>query len=213
MSKACAGGPCGLRQESGMLSVVRLAGGSKKGAYRLTMDDGGTVLLYAWNDAEDYCRRPARRRRRSGRPSSHPSGLTPFETAARRLASAGVRVLRSCSRTGPGLYPADIAVVETLSAAARNAVGNRSRGGGRPLPCCGLAGRHVRRPVRVIREVAFVDAGGRSRGRRASSHARRALASSRRSPGATCEPLPPRIGSPKRCTRWPSRSRPARKRH
>ena len=28
-----------------LLSMVRLAGGSKKGAYRLTMDDGGTVIL------------------------------------------------------------------------------------------------------------------------------------------------------------------------
>ncbi len=30
-----------------LLRVERLAGGSKKGAYRLTMDDGGTALAYA----------------------------------------------------------------------------------------------------------------------------------------------------------------------
>src|ERR1700722_18365784 len=37
-----------------LLGVERLAHGSKKGAYRLTMDDGGTALAYAWGDAEDY---------------------------------------------------------------------------------------------------------------------------------------------------------------
>jgi hypothetical protein len=37
-----------------LLRVERLAGGSKKGAYRLTMDDGGTALAYAWDDSEDY---------------------------------------------------------------------------------------------------------------------------------------------------------------
>jgi hypothetical protein len=61
-----------------LLGVERLAGGSKKGAYRLTMDNGGTVLLYAWDDSEDYWQGvlpegaddPAD-------PFSHPSGLTP----------------------------------------------------------------------------------------------------------------------------------------
>ena len=72
--------------------VERLAGGSKKGAYRLTMDDGGTVLVYAWDDSEDYWHGvlpegaddPAD-------PFSHASGLALFEAAARRLTSAGVR--------------------------------------------------------------------------------------------------------------------------
>ena len=36
------------------LRVERLAHGSKKGAYRLTMDDGGTALVYVWDDSEDY---------------------------------------------------------------------------------------------------------------------------------------------------------------
>ena len=34
--------------------VERLAHGSKKGAYRLTMDHGGTALGYAWDGSEDY---------------------------------------------------------------------------------------------------------------------------------------------------------------
>jgi hypothetical protein len=99
-----------------LLRVERLAGGSKKGAYRLTMDDGGTALVYAWDDSEDYWQgvlpegadNPAD-------PFSHASGLALFEAAARRLASAGVRcpqiLFTDRSRT---LYPADIAVVEDV---------------------------------------------------------------------------------------------------
>ena len=75
-----------------LLRVERLAGGSKKGAYRLTMDDGSTALVYAWDDSEDYWQGvlpegaddPANL-------FSHTSGLALFEAAARRLTSAGVR--------------------------------------------------------------------------------------------------------------------------
>jgi hypothetical protein len=100
-----------------LLGAERLAGGSKKGAYRLTMDDGGTALIYAWADSEDYWRGvlpegaddPAD-------PFSHASGLALFEAAARRLASAGVRcpeiLFTDRSRA---LYPADIAVVEDVA--------------------------------------------------------------------------------------------------
>ena len=42
-----------LGRDRVLLRAERLAGGSKKGAYRLTMDDGGTALIYAWNDSED----------------------------------------------------------------------------------------------------------------------------------------------------------------
>jgi hypothetical protein len=100
-----------------LLGVDRLAGGSKKGVYRLTMDDGATVLAYAWNDAEDYWRGvlpedaddPAD-------PFLHASGLTMLETAASRLASVGVRVpqllLADRSRA---LYPGDVALVEDVT--------------------------------------------------------------------------------------------------
>src|SRR6185437_15500400 len=119
-----------------LLRVVRLGGGSKKGAYRLTMDDGGTALLYAWNDAEDYWQGvlpegaddPAD-------PFSHPSGLTPFETAARRLAAAGVRcpeiLFADRSRA---LYPADIAVVEDVAGGSLEALLEKDPvAAGRPL--------------------------------------------------------------------------------
>jgi hypothetical protein len=34
--------------------LTRLAGGSSKGVYRLTLDDGSTVLLYRWTADEDF---------------------------------------------------------------------------------------------------------------------------------------------------------------
>jgi hypothetical protein len=151
-----------------LLRVVRLAGGSKKGAYRLTMDDGGTVLLYAWSDSEDYwqgvlpegAEDPAD-------PFSHPSGLTPFETAARRLASAGVRcpaiLFADRSRA---LYPADIAVVEDVAGGSLEALLETDPvAAERPLAVLAdwlAAMAAVRSPS--FGKVAFVDAGGRSRG-------------------------------------------------
>lgn len=94
--------------------VERLAGGSKKGAYRVSVDDGVTVLVYVWNAAEDYWQGvlpegaddPAD-------PFSHASGLDLFEAASRRLTSAGVRCPRLLlSDSSHALYPGDIAVVE-----------------------------------------------------------------------------------------------------
>jgi hypothetical protein len=35
-------------------TLDRLAGGSKKGVYRLTLDDATTAILYLWADAESY---------------------------------------------------------------------------------------------------------------------------------------------------------------
>jgi len=61
-----------------LLGVERLAGGSKKGAYRLLMDDDGTALLYAWGDSEDYWQGVL--------PEGADDPADPF-----------------CSRTGPGL--------------------------------------------------------------------------------------------------------------
>lgn len=104
-----------------LLRVERLAGGSKKGAYRLTMDDGGTALVYAWDNSEDYWQGVLPQG--AGDPAdpfSHASGLALFEAAARRLASVGVRcpelLLADRSRS---LYPADIAVVEDVAGGPR----------------------------------------------------------------------------------------------
>jgi hypothetical protein len=152
-----------------LLRVERLAGGSKKGAYRLTMDDGGTALVYAWDDSEDYWQGvlpegaddPAD-------PFSHASGLALFEAAARRLASAGVRcpqiLFTDRSRT---LYPADIAVVEDVPGGSLEALlENNPVAAERPLSVLAdwlAAMAAIRSPS--LGKVAFVDAGGRSPGR------------------------------------------------
>jgi hypothetical protein len=151
-----------------LLTVQRLAGGSKKGAYRLTMDDNGTALVYAWDDSEDYWQGvlppgtddPAD-------PFSHASGLALFEAAARRLGSAGVRcpelLLADRSRS---LYPAEIAVVEDAAGGSLEALLERDPvAAERPLSV--LAGwlaamAAVWSPW--LGKVAFVDAGGRSPG-------------------------------------------------
>lgn len=144
----------------------RLAGGSKKGAYRLTMDDGGTALIYAWNDSEDYWQGvlpegtddPAD-------PFSHASGLTLFEAAARRLASAGARcpeiLFTDRSRA---LYPADVAVVEDVPGGSLEALLEKDPvAAQRPLSALAdwlAAMAAIQSPS--LGKVAFVDGGGRS---------------------------------------------------
>jgi hypothetical protein len=39
---------------SPVAGVERLAGGSKKGVYRVSLDDGTTVVLYSWDGSENY---------------------------------------------------------------------------------------------------------------------------------------------------------------
>jgi Phosphotransferase enzyme family len=151
-----------------LAGAERLAGGSKKGAYRLTMADGGTVLLYAWSDSEDYWQGllPAGADDPAD-PFSHASGLALFEAAARRLAAAGARCpeILFTDRSGD-LYPADIAVVEDVPGGSLEALLDTDPGAAkRPLSVladwlAGLAA--VRSPS--FGKVAFVDAGGRSPG-------------------------------------------------
>ena len=97
------------RQLSG---YERLAGGSKKGVYRLTLDDGLSVVLYAWNAAENYWIDNSTDPRD---PFAEASGLDLMEAAASALTAAGARSprLMLVDRT-QGSYPADIAVVEDL---------------------------------------------------------------------------------------------------
>jgi len=153
-----------LGKSRSLRRVERLAHGSKKGAYRLTMDDGGTALVYVWDGSEDYWQgvlpesadNPAD-------PFSHASGLALFEAAALRLASAGVRcpelLLADQSR---GLYPADIAVVEDVAGGTVEAL-LESDPAAAERPLSVIAGwlaamAAVRSPSPG--KVAFIDAGG-----------------------------------------------------
>jgi hypothetical protein len=149
--------------------VHRLPGGSKKGAYRVVVDDGLAVLVYAWNSAEDYWSAvlpggsddPAD-------PFSHASGLDLFEAAARRLEVAGVRCpdLLLTDRSGE-LYPGDVAVVEYVpggsleAALARDPVAAQ-----RPLETVAEWLSSMRAcQVSTFGKVSVVDAGQRSRGK------------------------------------------------
>ncbi|NKE62355.1 phosphotransferase [Lentzea sp. PSKA42] len=83
--------------------VVRLHGGSKKGVYRLTLDDGTTGIAYVWRRSEDYW------------PEHEPdplfgnaSGRDLFLTAHTALSEAGACVPRLV------LVDSDVIVVEDL---------------------------------------------------------------------------------------------------
>jgi hypothetical protein len=157
-----------LGKDRELLKVERLAGGSKKGAYRLAMDDGSTALAYFWNNSEDYWQNvlPAGADDPAN-PFSHASGLALFEAAARRLASAGVRcpeiLFTDRSRA---VYPADIAVVEDVTGGSLEALLETDPAEAeRPLSVLASwlgAMADVQSPS--FGKVAFVDAGGRPRG-------------------------------------------------
>jgi Phosphotransferase enzyme family len=95
-----------------LVGVERLAGGSKKGVYRLALDGGDTVVAYVWSAAEDFW--PA-----AAGPAddvfADASGLDLFLAAYDRLTAAGVRTPRLLWADASGAaYPADVAVVEDV---------------------------------------------------------------------------------------------------
>jgi hypothetical protein len=99
-----------------LVAVARLRGGTKKGVYRLTFDDDSTVIVYIWDDAENYW--PTTQGDEAddhADPFSAASGIELFEAAHRHLAALGIRTpgirLADRSRTR---YPADVAVVEDV---------------------------------------------------------------------------------------------------
>jgi hypothetical protein len=90
----------------------RLTGGSKKGVYRLTLDDGLSVVLYAWNTAENYWSDNSTDPRD---PFAEASGLDLLEAATSALSAAGARSPRLLLvDRSKATYPADIALVEDL---------------------------------------------------------------------------------------------------
>lgn len=95
-------------------TVARLRGGTKKGVYRLTLDDGSTVVAYVWSPEENLW--PARSGGRGDSvddPFSDASGSHLFEAATTTLAAVGVRTPEVyLLDRGRSRYPADIALVE-----------------------------------------------------------------------------------------------------
>jgi hypothetical protein len=93
-------------------AVARLAGGTTKGVYRLTMDDGWTAIAYLWAESENYWPQTAR----DGDPAdqfSSGNSLDLFEAAHSRLASLGLRVPEIYLLDRDRTYcPADLAILE-----------------------------------------------------------------------------------------------------
>ncbi|MEU0218260.1 aminoglycoside phosphotransferase family protein, partial [Streptomyces sp. NPDC006265] len=96
-----------------LTGVERLRGGTKKGVYRLTLDDDSTAVAYVWSADEDYWDQPDPDPRDV---FSHGTGLGLFTAAHDRLTAAGVRTprLHYADSTHTHL-PADAAVVEDLT--------------------------------------------------------------------------------------------------
>ncbi|CAI7978139.1 Aminoglycoside phosphotransferase [Frankia sp. Hr75.2] len=103
-----------------LVGVSRLRGGSRKGVYRLTLDDDSTAIVYIWDDSENYWPTPRAGGTDSGT-DSHTDPFEPascldlFEAAPRELDVLGIRTprIRLTDRSG-GHYPADVAVVEDV---------------------------------------------------------------------------------------------------
>ncbi|GHG95873.1 phosphotransferase family protein [Streptomyces lanatus] len=93
-----------------LTAVTRLRGGSRKGVYRLTLDDGTTVVAYVWSAAEDYWDAGP------SDPFSQGTGLDLFTAGHDRLTAVGVRVPRLLYTDATHTrLPADAAIVEDLS--------------------------------------------------------------------------------------------------
>ncbi|MFJ8796506.1 hypothetical protein [Streptomyces sp. NPDC102487] len=71
--------------------VSRLRGGSKKGVYRLDLDDDSTAVVYIWDASENYWPATGAGADRVEDPFSPASGLDLFEAAHRNLHQLGIR--------------------------------------------------------------------------------------------------------------------------
>lgn len=92
-------------------SVDRLAGGSKKGVYRLFLAGGGTAVAYVWSATENFWPE----RGDAADVFADASGLDLFQGAYERLTAAGVRTPRLLwSDSSHAVHPADVAVVEDV---------------------------------------------------------------------------------------------------
>jgi hypothetical protein len=80
-----------------LAAVSRLRGGSKKGVYRLFLDDGSTAVAYVWSPDEDYWDAGTPDHRD---PFSHGTGLDLF-TAARPVSCTPTPPTATSRRTRP----------------------------------------------------------------------------------------------------------------
>ncbi len=98
---------------SRVVGVQRLRGGSKKGVYRLVLDDERTVACYIWSEQENYW--PAAGPRADTDPFAEASGAGLFEASHAQLERLGVRTPRVyLLDRGRAVYPDEIALVEDV---------------------------------------------------------------------------------------------------
>jgi hypothetical protein len=92
--------------------VERQSGGTRKGVYRLTMDDATSAIAYLWEASENYWPE-IEWGDDTADPFAHGNGFGLFEAARSRLDSLGLRVpqLYLVDRDHT-YYPADLAIVE-----------------------------------------------------------------------------------------------------
>ncbi|MFF4041456.1 phosphotransferase family protein [Streptomyces sp. NPDC001816] len=147
-------------------AVERVAGGSKKGVYRLLLDDATTAIAYLWHDAENYW--PAAEGDDDlTDPFSPGLGLDLFEAAHARLDALGVRVpaIRLVDREGTH-GPADLAIVEDIP--GENLEQLLARGPSAAAPVMDRLGEALdamrRHRASTYGKVAVVDGGGTSQG-------------------------------------------------
>ncbi|MFI6274857.1 phosphotransferase family protein [Streptomyces sp. NPDC050988] len=147
-------------------AAERIAGGSKKGVYRLVMDDATTAIAYLWDDAENYWPTVEGDDDLTD-PFAPGLGLDLFEAAHTRLDSLGVRVpaIRLVDRDGAHC-PADLAIVEDIPGESLEDLLARDPGAAAPVMArlgeSLEAMRQHRAPT--YGKVAVVDGGGTSLG-------------------------------------------------
>jgi aminoglycoside phosphotransferase (APT) family kinase protein len=147
-------------------AVERITGGSKKGVYRLVMDDATTAITYLWDGAENYW--PASEGDDDlTDPFSPGLGLDLFEAAHARLDALGVRVpaIRLVDRDGAHC-PADLAIVEDLPGESLEELLARDRSAAAAVMARLAESLEAMRGHRApaYGKVAVVDGGGTSRG-------------------------------------------------
>ncbi|WP_326813205.1 phosphotransferase [Streptomyces scopuliridis] len=146
--------------------VERVAGGSKKGVYRLVMDDATTAIAYVWDDAENYWPSTEGDGDLTD-PFSPGLGLDLFEAAHARLDALGVRVpaIRLVDRDDAH-GSADLAIVEDLPGENLEKLLARDPSAAAPVMArLGDALETMRRHrAPTYGKVAVVDGGGTSRG-------------------------------------------------
>lgn len=146
-------------------AVERVAGGTTKGVYRLTMDDAVTAIAYLWEDSENYW--PATEHDGDlADPFSPGIGLDLFEAAHARMRALGLRVLDihliDRDRTH---YPADLAIVEDVPGGDLMSLRVRDPQAAEPTMkrlAESLATMRAHRAT-SFGKVALIDAGGTSR--------------------------------------------------